>query len=205
MNSDYFAKTIYFIFEDRNLEKPSKEWLGALYEKCKSTNQSSFNAGIEKLTTIPQEEWNKKYGFRGKPGIVDLVEILTGERPKTDAELEKAQVEWRLSISYSIAGIVNILKDQNFEFGYTQLNKYRSGASTAWLVNGAYKKVTRELTDSEVLELFDKIKKEYLADKRAWVEKMRAVAIALNPPPIPTTNHISKIENVVKLPILKRI
>ena len=206
MNLDYFAKKIYFIFEDRNLNEPSKEWLGALYEKCKSTNQASFDAGIEKLMTIPQDEWNKKYGFRGKPSIVDLIEILTGERPKTDAELEKEQTEWQRSITYSISEIVTILKDQNFEFGHVQLRKYRDKIrGPSYLIDKVYKKVARELTDGEVLELFDKIKAEYSTDKKAWIEKMRAVAIAIYPPPMTTRDKMSQVENVVKMPILKRI
>ena len=163
---------------------------------------------FQQLWIMTAEEWNEKYrGWGGYPNLSQWLEILTGDRPKTDTELEKEQVEWQNKINYCISVIKHWLEDKNFDETYPQIAKYRNSNNQLMIdvVNKTYRCSTKIINDDEVKFLFSKIKADYIVDKQAWVEKMRAVAIALNPPPIATSAKIAQVENVVKLPILKRI
>lgn len=186
MDKKYFTTRIYYLFEDKNIEKPSIEWLNGLFEKCKEIAKVKFDKGIEQLVSIPQDQWSKTYGFRSRPTIIDLVEILTGERPKSDAELGKAQVEWKNKINYCVAAIKIWLEDKNFNETYPQIAKYRNSYNQPMIdiINKTYRCSNKILTDDEIKFLFKKIKADYNINQQAWIERIRAVAVALNPPPL---------------------
>jgi len=82
MNSKEFISRIYIIFEDRNLKQPSEGWIVALFEKCKLIPDDDLNKGFDSIMSIPSEEWNRSYGFGGKPAITDWINFFTNRASK---------------------------------------------------------------------------------------------------------------------------
>tara|TARA_R110000822_G_scaffold6177_5_gene26122 strand:+ start:1007 stop:1615 length:609 start_codon:yes stop_codon:yes gene_type:complete len=183
MNSIEFSQKIFFIFEDRNLQMPSKEWIAQLFDKCE--NSINLNDGFQKIAAIPASDWNGKYGFGGKPNLVEWVEILTGEKPKTDEELAIEHKRWEQSINFYIASIKTWLNDRNFDSTFPQYYRYidPQNQRLAEIINKTYKKVDRALTKDEILRLFLKLRGEYLEDKDKLTHKLKQSALVIFPEP----------------------
>ncbi len=204
MDKKYFTLKIYFIFEDKNIEKPSLEWLDTLFKRCEGISKEIFDRGVEKLIAIRQDEWNKTYGFRGKPSIIDLVEILVGERPKTDEQLREEHRRWEQAINNHIAIIKCWLNDRNFTETNPQYYHYTNpnNEHLKKIIDDAYKNknYTKELTKEQILTLFLKIRGEYLADKQGFTHKLKKSALKLFPEPLlPSCSN-----RVVALPDFKK-
>lgn len=91
MNKDQFAGQIFLIFEDRNLKVPSLNWIEALFLKIKDSHDEQINKGFNKVMSISAEEWNKKYGFGGKPAITDWIEFFADKTtftPEKESSIE---------------------------------------------------------------------------------------------------------------------
>ena len=191
-----------------NLDEGFEILFEMIYVQTEKIKDEVIVKKFQQLWLTTAEEWSEKYrGWGGYPNLSQWLEILTGERPKTDAELEKSQAEWERKINYCVAVIRNWLEDRNFDETYPQIAKYRNFNNQLMVdvINKTYRCSTKIINDDEVKFLFRKIKADYSIDKTEWVEKMRAVAILLNPPPMTTNAKIAQVENVVKMPILKRI
>jgi len=95
MNNQEFATRLFVIFEDRGLSLPSIDWVKSLFERCKEVPDKDLSGGFNKVMDIPAVEWNKNYGFGGKPPISEWVGFLTGQKTKsidTIAALEVARI-----------------------------------------------------------------------------------------------------------------
>jgi len=95
MNKDQFAGQIFLIFEDRNLKVPSLNWIEALFLKIKDSPDDQLNKGFNKVMSISAEEWNKKYGFGGKPAIADWIEFFADKTtftPEKEASIEVSRI-----------------------------------------------------------------------------------------------------------------
>lgn len=153
MNKNSFASQIYIIFEDRNIKKePSKQWLSALYEKIKNTSEEQFKTGLEKIYIISQEEWNKKYGFGGKPALIEWINFFT-EKKIIDSEQQ------------AILQVANIMKYASFylgndvlfdnEFTNEAVNRYGGIRRIAWDIDKENKSPrSREWLEKELKELW---------------------------------------------------
>jgi hypothetical protein len=83
MNKDQFAGQIFLIFEDRSLKLPSVSWIEALYTQVAKFSDEQIAKGLDRVMKVSAEEWNKKYGFGGKPAISDWIEYLSDTKTLT--------------------------------------------------------------------------------------------------------------------------
>jgi len=201
MNKEKFITKINFIFEDKNIEKPSIEWIGALYEKCKNIDDKRFGEGIDKLISIPQERWNEIYGFRGRPSIIDLVEILGGERPLSDHEKLEANRKHDEMIRIWIGTIIVWINDQNLDRLFK--SKY-CNSQNHQIINLIDKYAKKANSDEEVLKLGRWLKSRYDADKIAFKAKLKGIAEQYNPMPFVIEDKPPQ-SNIMQLPTLKRM
>jgi len=201
MDKQQFAQKISFIFEDKNIEKPSIEWLNGLYDKCKNIDAGRFGEGIDKLISIPQDRWNEIYGFRGRPSIIDLVETLSGERPLSDYEKLEANRKHDEKLKIWVGIIINWITDQNLDILFK--NKYRNEENNhlAALINKYAKKAN---SDEEIVLLGKFLKRKFEANKVEFKAKLKGIAEQQNPPPFLIESK-PKQSNIIQLPILKKI
>ena len=150
MNKQQFTTKINFIFEDKNIEKPSIEWLNGLYEKCKNIDDSRFSEGVDKLISIPQDRWNEIYGFRGRPSIIDLVETLSGERPLSDCEKLEANRRHEEKLKIWVGIIIVWINDQNLDTLFK--NKYKNEENRQ-ITNLIDKYAKKANSDEEIVKL----------------------------------------------------
>lgn len=93
MNKEEFKKRIKLILEDQNCNKPSNEWLDLLFSRINIFSDDEINRGFAKILMMSQDDWNKKYGFGGKPAISDWL-VFFGKKPELPLEQQaKIQVE----------------------------------------------------------------------------------------------------------------
>lgn len=201
MNKEKFIAKINFIFEDKNIEKPSVEWIGGLYEKCKNIDDKRFGEGVDKLISIPQTTWNETYGFRGRPSIIDMIEILSGERPLTDAEKLEANRKHDEKLRIWIGTIIVWINDQNLDTLFKQKYKNKENQQIINLINKYAKKAN---TDEEIIKLGRWLKSKYQADKALFKAKLKGIADEQNPLPFLIEDK-PKQTNIIQLPTLKKI
>lgn len=201
MNKEKFIAKINFIFEDKNIEKPSLEWVGGLYEKCKNINDKRFGEGVDKLISIPQDCWNKIYGFRGRPSIIDLIEILSGERPLTDAEKLEANRKHDEKLRIWVGIVIVWINDQNLDTLFK--NKYKNGENCQ-IINLIDKYAKKATTDEEILKLGRWLKSKYEADKALFKAKLKGIADKENPLPF-LIEIKTQQSNIIQLPTFKKI
>lgn len=200
MNKKDFTIKINFIFEDKNIEKPSIDWLNSLYEKCKDIEDKKFNDGVERVISISQEKWNKKYGFKGRPSIIDFIEILSGERPLTEAEKIEANNQHNEKISFWVASIAIWLEDKNLSISFK--NKY-SNKENYHLSNliDVYSN-RKPSNEEEIIKLGVWLAKRYNANKNRFKNDLKAIASKINPSPFFIKNTEQKTF-AINLPIFK--
>jgi hypothetical protein len=95
MNKDQFAGQIFFIFEDRSLKVPSLPWIEALFAQVHQFSDAQISKGLSKVMSITAEEWNKKYGFGGKPAIADWVDFFADKKsftPEREAAVQADKI-----------------------------------------------------------------------------------------------------------------
>ena len=95
MNNQEFASRIFLIFEDRNITLPSVNWIEALFLKCENFTDKQLADGFNKVMNISAADWNKTYGFGGKPNIQGWLEFFGAEKQAsmdTIAALEVARI-----------------------------------------------------------------------------------------------------------------
>lgn len=79
MKKEEFGQKMRIIFEDRGLGEPSSEWLKILFDSVSKLDDSLIRSGFQKILKISSDDWNKNYGYRGKPTIFEFIEILSGK------------------------------------------------------------------------------------------------------------------------------
>lgn len=205
MNKQYFTTKIYYIFEDKNIQKPSIDWLNGLFEKCKDVSQQSFDAGVDKLISIPQDQWNDIYGFKGRPSIIDLVEILTGDRPLTDEEKAKKIADYEKQMKFYAAEICSIWLDEKYHnIEHAFIERYRKPENEKIrAIIDKFAKVKEELSDKRLLDLAEYLKKELRADKQLFFDKLVGIAKEQNKCPYelkkPALNQFYKEKELLTL------
>ena len=133
MNKEQFAGEIYLIFEDRGIkEQPSKAWLLKLYEETKELTELDFARGLKKINNISQEEWYKKYGFGGKPAMIDWIGFFTGSTKQSSEQQAIIQVARILDYASFYLG-----NDVIFDNEFTNETVKKSGGivKIAWDIN----------------------------------------------------------------------
>lgn len=205
MNKEKFIAKINFIFEDKNIEKPSLEWIGGLYATCKTIDDKIFGEGVDKLISIPQDRWNEIYGFRGRPSIIDFVETLSGKRPLSDYEKLKANRKHEETLRFWVGIIINWITDKNLDILFK--NKYRNEENShlTTLINKYTKKTP---TNEEEIVLMGRwLKNKYEADKEAFKLKLKGIADQQNPLPflIEEKPKETNIIPLLTLPTFKKI
>ena len=91
----------YKIFQDRielvelnfNIKYPAKLMM-VIYEKLKGISDAEFEKGISRVLLTSAEDWNKKYGFGGKPAIGDWLGFFGSKEqsPERKAAIEVARI-----------------------------------------------------------------------------------------------------------------
>lgn len=203
MNKQQFTAKINFIFEDKNIEKPSIEWLNGLYDKCKNIDEKRFSKGVDKLISIPQDAWNKTYGFRGRPTIIDFVDSLSGERPLTDEQLLEEKRKYNQAMTIFVSTITNWINDPNIE--YLFLNKYQAGGNEHLkrIIN-EFAGVKEPLADERIVKMGKYLKKLYDDDKNAFTARMLGISKEQNQFRFPEV-EVTQQKQINFLPTLKRI
>lgn len=196
MNKQQFTNKINFIFEDKNIAKPSIEWLNGLYEKCKNIDDRRFGEGVDKLISIPQDRWNEIYGFRGRPSIIDLVETLSGERPLSDYEKLEANRKHDEKLRIWVEIIIIWITDQNLDILFK--NKYRNEENSylVTLINKYAKKTPAN--EEEIVLLGRFLKRKFDADKAEFKARLKGIAEQQNPAPF-TIEFKPQPTNKIKL------
>ena len=93
MTRNEFTKIIKTIFDDRNVQNLSSDWLNNSYEVCKGIDLRTAMIGANKLMNISSEDWNGLYGYRGKPSTCDLKTFLSGGKPTSIERRAESEVQ----------------------------------------------------------------------------------------------------------------
>ena len=204
MNKEKFIAKINFIFEDKNIEKPSLEWIGGLYEKCKTIDDKRFGDGVDKLISIPQDRWNEIYGFRGRPSIIDFVETLSGKRPLSDYEKLEANRKHEEKLRFWVGIIINWITDPNLDVSFKK--KYKGEYQHLSVLIDQYVG-NKAASDEEITKLGRWLKNKYEADKQAFKAKLKGIADQQNPLPflIEEKPKETNIIPLLTLPTFKKI
>lgn len=201
MNKEKFIAKINFIFEDKNIEKPSVEWVSGLYEKCKNIDDKRFGEGVDKLISIPQDRWNEIYGFRGRPSIIDLVETLNGERPLSDYEKLEANRKHDEKLRIWVGTIIVWITDQNLDTLFK--NKYKNEENRQ-IINLIDKYAKKANSEEEILKLGRWLKIKYEVDRALFKTKLKGIAEQYNPMPFAIETKTQQ-SNIIQLLTLKKI
>lgn len=129
MDNKDFASRIFLIFEDRGLQLPSINWIEALYEKSKSFSDKEINDGFTKVMNISGEDWNKKYGFGGKPAMSDWINFFNNNKkqsPENQVIIEVARI-----LDYASFYLNNDVIFDN-EFTNAAVKRYGGMSKIAW-------------------------------------------------------------------------
>jgi hypothetical protein len=181
-----------------------KPFFQIIFEKTKHITEAEIDKKFQQLWLIPAADWNKKYGFAGYPALSDWLDILVGQRPKTDEQLREEHRRWEQSINNHIAVIKCWLNDRNFMETKPQYYHYTNSDNEHLkkIIDDAYKNknYTKEFTKEQILSLFLKIRGEYLTDKQVFTHKLKKSALTVSPEPLlPSCNN-----RVVALPNFKK-
>lgn len=153
MDKKQFSTEIFIIFEDRGIkEMPSMPWLDKLYGKINDITELEFARGLKKINDISQEQWHKKYGFGGKPAMVDWINFFTGQSnqsPEQQAIIQVARI-----LDYASFYLKNDVIFDN-EFTNATVKKYGGMSKIAWEIDKFNdNKRPREWVSKELKELW---------------------------------------------------
>ena len=107
MNKKEFLARMFIIFEDRGLKEPKEFWINELWKHIEKIDHNAVIKGFSKIMSIGSAEWNKTYGFGGKPSITDWMGFFSSKKRLTieqiaSAECEKILYEARYAFSSHI-------------------------------------------------------------------------------------------------------
>lgn len=122
-----FQKQFELIELNFNFEYPSK-LIVLVYEQLKHLDKEQFSKGVSKIMQITAEEWNKKYGFGGRPAISDWVAFFVGKKqsPEKQALIEVARI-----LDYAKYYLGNDVIFEN-KFTNATVKKYGGICQIAW-------------------------------------------------------------------------
>ena len=87
MELKQFSSSIDIIADNFGFKIENKQWVTMLFNMAKNFTSEDLQYGFHELCRITGEEWNKKYGYRGKPPIADWVAYF--QKRKVDDENNK--------------------------------------------------------------------------------------------------------------------
>jgi hypothetical protein len=114
-----------------NFKYPAKLAV-AVYEKIKDLSQEEFKKSINKILAMTQEDWNKKYGFGGKPAIADWLFFFTGNKAQTPER--QAIIEVARILDYASYYLGNDVVFDN-PFTNAAVKAYGGITKVAWDIN----------------------------------------------------------------------
>lgn len=93
LNYKLFQEKFELIELNFAFKYPSK-LLVLVYEKLKDLSEEEFIKGFDRVMQITSEEWNKKYGFSGRPSLSSWLEFFKGKKqsPEDQAMIEVARI-----------------------------------------------------------------------------------------------------------------
>jgi len=152
-----------------------------IFEQVKNLSKIDLQDRFLQILLTSHEDWVKKYPYGGYPCLNDWVLLLTERKLLNKDSLEKLAMEWSKSISYKLAVIKHWLSE---EFCYVWVNNYKNQESRqiVRIINLAYC-VSGELEKEEIIDLFKKMKSEYLSNESGFNQKIMDAAIRINPAP----------------------
>lgn len=110
MDRKSFAEMIYLLAENFNFEV-SDMWLEMIYDVTNRFTDEEIIYARNKIVSVTQEEWNKKYGYGGKPAIADWVNFFNSkkiddkkrlEHEKLEKAIQKVERARQLAIKYHV-------------------------------------------------------------------------------------------------------
>ncbi|MHC4718656.1 MAG: hypothetical protein ACYS5V_16935, partial [Planctomycetota bacterium] len=110
-----------------NFEYPSKLMV-LVYEKLKHLDKEQFSKGVSKIMQITAEEWNKKYGFGGKPALSDWLGFF---EQKEQSPEKQAIIEVTRILDYAKYYWGNDVIFEN-QFTNATVKKYGGISKIAW-------------------------------------------------------------------------
>jgi hypothetical protein len=160
-----------------------------------------------KLISIPQDQWNKTYGFRGRPSIIDLIDILSGERPLSDLEKIEANKKNEKRMRLYAAEISSIwLDDKYYNLENAFLDRYRNH-NNIHLKNiiDEFLGIKEYLIDSRVKNMALHLRTHLIADKMVFFDKLIGIAKKQNPQKYKIEVQKLNLVRLPTLPTLKKI
>lgn len=77
MRLERFSKNIELMAENFGFKISNEEWLEMLFRMVDKFSDEDIKYGFQEMCRITQEEWNKRYGYNGKPAIADWVNFFS--------------------------------------------------------------------------------------------------------------------------------
>ena len=93
MEKKEFLARMFVVFEDRGLKEPKEFWINELWRNINEIPSDSINKGFNRIMNISSAEWNKTYGFGGKPAISDWIVFFSGKKKLTQDQIASAECE----------------------------------------------------------------------------------------------------------------
>lgn len=92
MDKKQFANVLFAIAENFNFKITNEFWVNQLFEASQKFSENELKKGFSKIMQITQEDWNKKYGYGGKPAIADWLIFFGADKPQDINSIAKMQV-----------------------------------------------------------------------------------------------------------------
>jgi len=86
-----FSKGVKIIADNFGFKLDNEDWIKMLFNMAKEFTGEDIKHGFQEICRISGEEWNKRYGYRGKPPIADWVALF--KRRKEREELDAKMLE----------------------------------------------------------------------------------------------------------------
>lgn len=87
LNIDIIANNFNFKICPPDKLEAGKQWIKMLFRAASEFSDEDLKYGFQEMCRITQEEWNRRYGYGGKPAIADWVEFFE-QRKKNEVREE---------------------------------------------------------------------------------------------------------------------
>jgi hypothetical protein len=158
-----------------------------IYQQASKFDRSILEKNGQQVLLTSTEDWNKKYGYRGYPSLVEWLEIFTGKKPLTDEEIKKKNKQYQESLNFFVFTITKWLEDKNLKVLFLNKYKQKEEEHLKEIIN-KYAKVKEELTDERIIKMGFWLKDKYLEDKEKFKQDLFNIAnISINNPYLEST------------------
>ncbi len=167
VNLDYLRNRLSIVASNFNFDLDENFGFIAnvLLSKINSLEESFVDHKFSEVLLISQEEWNRKYGYKGYPALNDWIKMLTGESCVSQQEAEKRIKQIKLHSCCKAKAISLLMfKDHPSPHAFIDAFKNPDKKHLKRLLEKHFN-IIKELDDVELINLSSKLRKQIIDDE----------------------------------------